>query len=301
MSSKSGMRYPLLVASVAIVSLAFLAAAAEAQESGGADVAKQAQNPLANIISLPFQLNTDFGLGPRDENGFTLNIQPIFPMSLPKGWTLINRAIVPLPTMVPTAGQEVGSTTGLGAVVFGLPEMVSGADQMGGSATGLGDITLMNWFSPLPRGSFTWGVGPVTVWPTATDDVLGTDKFSIGPSAVLVYSNPKFIAASVINAWWSVGGDSDAPDVGIFYWQPIFTYFLPNRWYLTTAPVLLADLEAESDQRWIVPLGGGFGKMFNVGNLPMDITAQAYSYVVAPDGGPSWIFRLQLKFIFPKT
>lgn len=263
--------------SLAIASLAFLAVAAEAQESGGADVAKQAQNPLANIISLPFQSNTDFGLGPRDEKGFTLNIQPIFPMSLPKGWTLINRAIVPLPKMVPTAGQEVGSTTGLG------------------------DITLMNWFSPLPRGSFTWGVGPVTVWPTATDDVLGTDKFSIGPSAVLVYSNPKFIAASVINAWWSVGGDSDAPDVGIFYWQPIFTYFLPDRWYLTTAPVLLADLEAESDQRWIVPLGGGFGKMFNVGNRPMDITAQAYSYVAAPDGGPSWIFRLQLKFIFPKT
>ena len=145
-----------------------------------------------------------------------------------------------------------------------------------------------------------WGVGPVTVWPSATDDILGADKFSIGPSAVLVYQNPKFIAASVINAWWSVGGDSDAQDVGIFYWQPIFNYFLPKKWYLTFAPVILADLKADSDQQWIVPLGGGVGKMFNWGKMPMDITAQAYSYVEHPDGAADWMFRLQLKFIFPK-
>ena len=104
----------------------------------------------------------------------------------------------------------------------------------------------------------------------------------------------------MINAWWSVGGDSDAPDVGIFYWQPIFNYFLPNKWYLSFAPVILADLKADSGQKWIVPLGGGVGKMFNVGKLPMDITAQAYKYVEKPDGGPDWMFRLQLKFIFAK-
>ena len=77
-------------------------------------------------------------------------------------------------------------------------EMVPYASQESGSETGLGDITLMNWFSPPPKGPFMWGVGPVTVWPTATDDILGADKFSIGPSAVLVYQNPKFIAASVV-------------------------------------------------------------------------------------------------------
>ena len=266
------MRYLIL----SIIGLMFFSPMAEAQEGGGEDLAKQAQNPLADIISMPLQWNTDFGIGPHDREAYTLNIQPIYPVHLGEDWILINRAIAPLPKLVPDVAQSSGSTTGLG------------------------DITLMNWFSPQPKGSFIWGVGPVTVWPTASDDKLGTGKFSIGPSAVLVYMTPKWLAASVINAWWSVGGDSDAPDVGIFYWQPIFTYFLPQKWYLVTAPVILADLEADSDQRWIVPLGGGVGKMFNWGKLPLDLTAQAYSYVEAPDGGPDWMFRLQLKFIVPK-
>lgn len=266
------MRYLIL----AVVSFMFIGTVVEAQEGGGEDLAMKAQNPLADIISMPLQWNTDFGIGPHDREASVLNIQPIVPVNLPKDWVLINRMILPLPKYVPYAAQDSGGETGLG------------------------DITLMNWFSPPPKGPFIWGVGPVTVWPTATDDILGADKFSIGPSVVLVYQHSKFIAASVINAWWSVGGDSNAPDVGIFYWQPIFNYFLPGRWYLSFAPVILANLEADSDQRWTVPLGGGIGKMFNWGDMPMDITAQAYSYVEKPDGGPDWMFRLQLKFIFPR-
>ena len=268
-----------------------------APSAGAEDAAMKAQNPLANIISMPLQWNTDFDIGPDDKTGSTLNIQPIYPVSLSNGWTLINRAIIPLPKSVPGGGQSSGDTLGLGAVVGNLE-----GDSSSGRETGLGDITMMNWFSPQPKGAFMWGVGPVTVWPTATDDRLGSDKFSIGPSVVLVYSKPrKFIAASVINAWWSVGGSGNAKDVGVFYWQPIFNYFLPNKWYLTTAPVITKDLEGESGQQWIVPIGGGVGKMFNWGKLPMDITAQYYKYVEKPDAGPEWMFRLQLKFIFPKT
>ena len=246
-------------------------------EEGNGDAAMKAQNPLANIISMPLQWNTDFDTGPEDETAYTLNIQPIYPVSLDKGWTLINRAIVPLPKSVPAV------------------------DPSGDRETGLGDITVMNWFSPDPKGAFMWGAGPVTVWPTATDEQLGTDKFSMGPSVVLVYSKPgKFIAASVINAWWDVGGSGDE-DVGVFYWQPIFSYFLPNKWYLVTAPVITKDLEGESGQDWIVPVGGGIGKMFNWGKQPLDVTAQYYNYVEKPDHGPEWLFRVQLKFIFPKS
>ena len=272
----------------------------EMGEGGEEDLAKKAQNPLANIISMPLQWNTDFGIGSDEGKGHVLNIQPIYPVSLSKGATLINRMILPLPKSVPGGGGGVGTTAGLGAVVPGFATTMSDAGQALDRETGLGDITLMNWYSPEPKGSFMWGFGPVTIWPTATDDRLGDGKFSIGPSAVLVLSNPKFIAASVINAWWSVGGDSDAPDVGVFYWQPIFTYFLPNKWYVVTAPVIIKDLEGQSGQKWIVPLGGGVGKMFNVGTLPLDLTAQVYKYVEKPDGGPDWVLRLQLKFIFPK-
>ena len=245
---------------------------------------------------MPLQWNTDFGIGPDDKTGSVLNIQPIYPVDLGEGRTLINRAIVPFPKTVPGGGQENGDSLGDGAIVG-----ESGGDSSSERQTGLGDITLMNWYSPEPKGAFMWGAGPVTVWPTATDKKLGTDKFSIGPSVVLVYSKPgKFIAASVINAWWDVAGRDSAKDVGVFYWQPIFNYFLPKKWYLTTAPVITKDLEGESGQKWIVPIGGGIGKMFNWGNQPMDLTAQYYKYVESPDGGPDWAFRLQLKFIFPK-
>ena len=259
-----------------LVSLACFSSFAQEGEGSKEDPAMKAQNPLANIISVPFQWNTDFGIGPHDRTGSVLNIQPIIPVNLPDDWVLINRAILPLPKMTPLFSQNSGSQTGLG------------------------DITMMNWFSPPTKGSFMYGLGPVTIWPTATDGLLGADKYSVGPSTVFVYQNPKFIAASVINAWWSVAGDSSAPDVATFYWQPIFNYFLPDKWYLTTAPVILADLKADSDDRWVIPLGGGIGKMFNWGKMPMDVTAQGYYYVEKPDGGPEWMFRLQVKLIFPQ-
>ena len=150
------------------LSLFAVMAMAETGPSDGAeDAAMKAQNPLANIISMPLQWNTDFDIGSDQETGSTLNIQPIYPMSLDKDWTLINRAIVPLPKSVPASGPS--------------------DDRV----TGLGDTTMMNWFSPDPKGAFMWGAGPVTVWPTATDDRLGSDKFSMGPSVVFVYSKPE--------------------------------------------------------------------------------------------------------------
>lgn len=137
--------------------LSLFTAMAEAELSDGTgDAAMKAQNPLANIISMPLQWNTDFDTGPDDETGSTLNIQPIYPVNLDKGWTLINRAIVPLPKSVPAG------------------------DPSSDRVTGLGDITLMNWFSPDPKGAFIWGAGPVTVWPTATDERLGLTSFQWG-------------------------------------------------------------------------------------------------------------------------
>ena len=260
-----------------LVGCSFSATVASAQDGDADDLAKKATNPLANIISLPLQSNTDFGIGPHDRTGTVLNIQPIYPVSLGKG-TLINRMIAPIPKYTPDAGLSSGGTTGIG------------------------DVIVMNWYAPDPKGAFMWGGGPVTVWPTATDAKLGADKFSLGPSLVLVLSDPKFVAASVIMAWWSVAGKEEAADVGTFYWQPIFIYFLPNRWYGATAPVILNDLKASSgDESWIVPVGGGIGKMFSLGNLPVDFTTQAYYYAVAPEGGPNWMLRVQLKLIFPKN
>ena len=240
------------------------------------DAAKDAQNPLANIISMPLQNNTNFGLGDADRTSNTLNIQPIYPVAFSNKWVLINRAIIPIET---------------------FPDFT----QSSGSITGLGDINYTAWLSPPPSGgSFTWGFGFVSIWPTATDDILGSGKLSLGPSFVLVNMTEKLMLAAVISDWFSIAGDSEKADVNTFYLQYIITYFLANKWYLSSAPINTANWEAESDQRWTIPIGGGFGKMFKIGNLPVDAQAQAFYYVVKPDGGPEWQLRLQFKMIFPK-
>jgi hypothetical protein len=108
------------------------------------------------------------------------------------------------------------------------------------------------------------------------------------------------MAAAIVANWKSVGGDEARADVNTFYFQYILTYFLQNKWYLSTAPINLANWEAEKDQRWTIPVGGGVGKMFNVGKMPMDFQTQAFYNVVRPDLAPEWQWRVQLKLIFPK-
>lgn len=241
------------------------------------DAAKEAQNPLANMISVPFQSNTDFGIGEFDKTGSVVNIQPILPVSLgEKGWLLINRFIIPLPKSTPDNFSEEAK-----------------------NITGIGDITYTAWFSPPVTGKFTWGFGPSMIFPTANDDRLGLGQFSIGPSFVFVYATPKWLAASVISNWFSVSDNEDRADVNSFYYQLIYTYFLQKKWYLTTAPIILSNWEKESDQRWTVPVGGGFGKMFSLGKMPVDFTTQAYYNAVKPDGFADWQLRVQLKLIFP--
>lgn len=238
------------------------------------DAAMEAQNPLANIISLPLQNNLKFGL-PGDRTSNTLNIQPIYPVSFSNKAVLINRAIIPIQSS-PDYSNESGSTTGLG------------------------DINYTAWYSPAAKSSLTWGVGFVSIWPSATDDALGSGKLSLGPSVVLVNMTKKLMIAAVISNWFSVAGKSERADVNAFYFQYIITYFLPNKWYLSSAPINTANWEAEEGEKWTIPLGGGFGKMFSIGSLPVDLQTQAFYYASKPANGPEWEWRVQFKMIFAK-
>ena len=250
---------------------------AKSQE-GEPDAAKEAQNPLGNVISLPFQNNNDFGVGSFSKTNHVVNIQPIIPFLVGKnGWLMMNRLIVPFPKSVADGSSE-------------------GAKNI----TGLGDISYTAWFAPPPKSNFTWGFGVTTILPTASKPELGEEKLSLGPSVVLVYATPKFVVAAVISDWKSVAGNDARADVHVFYLQYILTKFLQNKWYATIAPINLANWEAPKGQQWIVPLGGGFGKMFNIGKQSLDVNAQAYYNVVRPDGSAEWQLRAQVKLIFPK-
>ncbi len=166
-----------------------------------ADLAKQLQNPISSLISLPFQNNFDVGGGfGGDGFRYTLNVQPVVPISLTKDWNLISRTIVPivyqndiLPPEV--LGNDVGDDN----------------DQFG-----LGDVVQSLFFSPA-GGKVTWGVGPVFLLPTATRQVLGAQKFGVGPTAVALTQEGPWTIGMLANHIWSVAGDGDRADVSLTF------------------------------------------------------------------------------------
>jgi hypothetical protein len=238
------------------------------------DLAKAAQNPIANMISLPFQNNINSGIGPDDETQNILNIQPVWPISLNEDWNLITRTILP---------------------VVSQPDILTGE----GRINGLGDTTFTAFLSPANSDIITWGIGPVFLLPTATDDKLGSDKWGAGVSAVALAMPGNWVVGSLFSNVWSVGG-SGKQDINLFTWQYFINYNLPDSWYLTTAPIITANWEADSDNRWTVPVGGGVGKIFNIGKQPVNAQVSAYKNVESPELGADWQFRLQLQFLFPK-
>ena len=239
-----------------------------------AELAKAAQNPIANLISLPLQDNINTGIGPDDETQNILNIQPVWPFSLNDDWNVITRTIFP---------------------VISQPDILTGK----GRVNGLGDTTFTAFFSPKDSGSLTWGVGPVILLPTATDDTLGSDKWGAGVSVVALTMPGNWVVGSLLSNVWSVAGSGNQ-DINIFTWQYFINYNLPKAWYLTSAPIITANWEANSDNTWTVPFGGGVGKIFKIGEQPINAQVSAYKNVVAPDFGAEWQFRLQLQFLFPK-
>jgi hypothetical protein len=242
--------------------------------ASNAELAKAAQNPIANMISLPFQNNTNTGIGPNNETQNILNIQPVWPVSLNDGWIIITRTIIP---------------------VISQPNGLTNA----GRINGLGDITFTAFLSPTDSGSLTWGVGPVFLLPTATDNTLGADKWGAGASAVVLSMPGNWVIGSLFSNLWSVGG-SGQKDVNLFTWQYFINYNLPNSWYLTTAPIITANWETNSADRWTVPVGGGIGKIFRIGKQPVNAQVSAYKNIQTPAFGANWQFRLQLQFLFPK-
>ena len=248
----------------------------ESGENETAELAKAAQNPVASLISLPFQNNTQFKFGPRDKTQNILNIQPVWPVSLTEDWNLITRTIAP---------------------IVSQPSLAPGQDR----ETGLGDITFTGFLSPAEPGKIIWGVGPVALFPTATDKRLGADKWGRGPAVIVLGMPGNWVVGSLFSNVWSVGGSGNE-DVNLFTWQVIANYNLPDGWYLTAGPIITANWEAKSSDEWTVPVGGGFGKVFRIGSLPpMNAKIQGFYNAAKPDISGRWSMQVQLQLMFPKS
>lgn len=251
-----------------------------AEDSGG-DLRSAVQNPISSLYSLPFKFTFDYGAD-NGEASF-LNVQPVLPVTVGE-WNFVNRIIVPL---IDTPGQ-----------VTGLPDLPN--PVQGDGATGLGDINYSLFLSPVKTGKVIWGVGPSITLPTATDDELGSKKWSVGPTAVFL-TQPEWGSMGLLGRQlWSFAGDSDRRDVSQLLIEPFVNYNLDNGWFLITDMVITANWKADSDNRWTVPVGGGIGRVFKLGKQPINSRLESYYNVVSPDGAPDWQISFTWQFLFPK-
>lgn len=255
-------------------------AAAAAEAAKEEDLLKAAQNPVANLISVPFQNNFNLGAGTDGHDNqciYVLNFQPVIPVELSEDWNLITRTIVP---------------------IINQPALAPGMD----SAFGLGDINPSFFFSPAKSEGLIWGVGPTFTFPTGTSPELTSGMYSAGICAVALRIDKEWVYGALINQQWSYGGWGPQ-EFNQLLIQPFVNYNLPDRWYVTTSPVITANWAQASDYEnvWTLPVGGGFGKLVHFGRLPVNLQLATYYNLLTPDGGPTWQVRFQFQFLFPKS
>jgi hypothetical protein len=247
-------------------------------------------NPLSTMISLPFELNTFYNIGPEETRGSNLNVKPIYPIKLNE-WNLINRFIIPV-SHSEGQGEEFEEYINLGggnAQGFGIS-----------SEWGIGDIVYQGFFSPAKTGKVAWGAGASFSIPTNTDDRFGTDKWSAGPSLVMFAPLEKWVLGAIVENVWSFAGADDESSVNTFTFQPTINYKLNKGWYLTSAPLITANWKAEKSNRWSVPLGGGVGKLFRFNKQAIAIDFGAYYFVERPEFYPNMYTQVLVNFLFPK-
>ena len=244
-------------------------AAAEAQ------LEKDVQNPVSELISLPLQNNTNFDEGSYGRTANVLNIQPVVPININPNWMIKSR------TILPVSWQP-------------YPEQTSGGEF------GLGDTTQTFFLAPRHAHGLAWGIGPAFVIPTGTDALLGQGKFSLGPSIVALSQPGHWTLGTIINNVWSVAGSGSRPPVNEMQLQLFITYQMKQGWYVISSPIIEANWRAASGNVWILPLGGGAGRVTRMGHQRINVTAQVYGNAKYPVGTSPWGMRLQFDLLFPK-
>jgi hypothetical protein len=257
-----------------------------------AALAKASQNPVASLISLPFENNATFNNGAEDVFVNILNIKPVIPMGLTENWNLIHRAIVPL-IYVDDGFTGPFHTWGGGNVTY-----IKKPEEQG-SLFGLGDIVYQGFLSPAKPGKFIWGVGPQLNIPTGMSR-LTSDQWSLGPTAVGLVMPGHWVVGLLVSNVWSIGGYNDPPDVNELTAQYFINYNMKGGWYLSSAPVIKANWEADSGNKWTVPFGGGLGRVFKIGKQHVNIKAAGYYNVEKPDNASDWNLQFTFTFLFPK-
>jgi hypothetical protein len=261
----------LLAATLACASSASGEEAVPAKEKSEEELAKEAQNPVADLYSFPFQENIGLAYGPNKAVQNILNFEPVIPIHAGPV-NIITRTIVPLITQ---------------------PNAVPGEE---GATTGLGNINLSAFVSPAKPGALIWGIGPSFNFPTATSPQLGSQStWGLGPAVVLLTMPGPWVIGVVANNIWRIAG-AHANALSLQYF---INYNFGGGWYATSQPVITSDWTQPSGNQWTVPFGGGFGKLQKFGKIPLNFQAEAFWTAFHPDTSPyaPWVIRLQVTLI----
>ena len=257
----------------AIVGLA-LPPSATAQESD-ADLAKKLANPISSLVSLPFQFNYDCCIGPEEASKFTLNVQPVIPISLNADWNMIVRTIVPVVYLeAPAVGLE--------------------------NEFGLSDTLQSFFFSPSrPVNGITWGIGPAFLWPTGAGPEIATGKWGAGPTGVILRQQGGWTYGLLANHVWSYADSfgHDRPDVSQTFLQPFVSHTFPDTTNISINTESTYDWETE---QWTVPINAGVSHVYKFGEQRVSLGIYGRVYAVSPDDGPDWGARAVATFLFPK-
>ena len=246
------------------------------------EVARELNNPVADIWALNFQFNRYYLQGEatdRTREQDVMNFQPVLPIHLTKEWNLITRPVFPY--------------------LFSSPDFEPGDGW--DDKSGLGDIAMVSLLSPAKLTSgFIWGAGPTFIFPTATNDALGQGKYQAGPAAVGLYMGKEWVFGSLVQQWWSFAGDGDRESTNQANIQYFIQYLFGDNWQVGMAPNILIDWKADQEDRFTVPVGLGIGKLVRIGRLPVKFTAEVDYMVVHPDDfGQHWDVRFQMIPVLP--
>jgi hypothetical protein len=252
------------------------ALAVSAQAETNEELAMQLSNPVAALISVPFQFNYERNIGSaRSGKRWVLNIQPVVPFDLNADWNIISRTILP---------------------VVWQDEVFPGA----GRQTGTGDTVQSLFFSPKAptAGGVIWGAGPVLLLPTGSNDLLTTDKWGAGPTAVVIRQQGPWTVGALANHIWSFAGNSSRADVNATFLQPFVTY--------TTRTATTFSLNTESTydwngRQWAVPINTGVSQILRLGDQLVQVGVLARYWASTSDQGPhGWGLRLNFTLLFPR-
>jgi hypothetical protein len=238
------------------------------------DLAREVRNPFAAEIQV--QLSDEFALGAAGGNGllYTFTLQPIIPFRLTDNWSLITQSVWPVSSIPGSSGS--------------------------GRTAGTGDSNIQFYFSPNRAKPFIWGFGPVLGIPTASNSLLGSGKWTLGPGFAIIRQTEHWTYGMLVNQFWSFAGGKNRDSVSLTFIQPSLSFTWKSGWALTLDSESTYDAKASAGDKWTVPLEISVSKVTSFGKRPVNLSFAVIPYAVAPSASPSVGICFTLTPLFPK-